>query len=85
MSALMNPETRYVCTSDGVHVAYQVLGEGTPDILFVTSWTSHLEVQWEEPLIASFLVRLAALGRLGLYDKRGVGLSDPVMSTTNRR
>lgn len=75
----MVPETRYALTRDGVHVAYQVLGEPDPDLLFVTSWTSHLEVQWEEPLIAMFLTRLAAMGRLVLYDKRGVGLSDPVV------
>jgi class 3 adenylate cyclase/alpha-beta hydrolase superfamily lysophospholipase len=75
----MGPETRYARTADGVHVAYQVIGTGSSDLLFVTSWTSHLEVQWEEPLIASFLTRLASMGRLALYDKRGVGLSDPVV------
>ena len=43
----MIPETRYAVV-DGVHVAYQVLGDGPLDLVFVTSWVSHIEVQWEE-------------------------------------
>jgi pimeloyl-ACP methyl ester carboxylesterase len=74
----MVPETRYAVV-DGVHVAYQVLGDGPLDLVFVTSWVSHVEVQWEEPLIAAFLNQLASFGRLVLFDKRGMGMSDPVV------
>jgi class 3 adenylate cyclase len=74
----MVPETRYAVV-DGVHVAYQVLGDGPLDLVFVTSWVSHIEVQWEEPLIAAFLNQLASFGRLVLFDKRGMGMSDPVV------
>jgi class 3 adenylate cyclase len=70
------PVTRYASAGD-VQVAYQVVGAGRRDLVFVTSWSSHVEIQWEEPLIASFLTRLGSLGRLVLFDKRGVGMSDP--------
>ena len=70
------PVTRYASAGD-VHVAYQVVGGGPRDLVFVTSWSSHVEIQWEEPLIASFLTRLGSLGRLVTFDKRGVGMSDP--------
>ena len=53
------PVTRYASAGD-VQVAYQVVGAGPHDLVFVTSWSSHLEIQWEEPLIASFLTRRLA-------------------------
>lgn len=74
----MVPETRYAVV-DGQHVAYQVIGDGPLDLVFVTSWVSHIEVQWEEPLIASFLNQLASFRRVLLFDKRGMGMSDAVM------
>jgi len=72
------PETRYAKTSDGVHIAYQVLGEGPPDLVFVPPWVSDIEVQWEEPRFARFLKGLASFSRLITFDKRGTGLSDRV-------
>jgi class 3 adenylate cyclase len=48
------------------------------DVVFVPGWVSHLEVMWELPEFARFLDRLAAMGRLILFDKRGTGLSDRV-------
>ena len=72
------PETRYAKTADGVHIAYQVLGEGRVDMIFVMGWVTNLEVVWEEPAFARFLGRLASFSRLILFDKRGVGLSDRV-------
>jgi pimeloyl-ACP methyl ester carboxylesterase len=72
------PETRYAKTTDGVHVAYQVVGEGPIDIVFVMGWTTNVEALWEEPALARFLARLASFGRLIIFDKRGVGLSDRV-------
>jgi pimeloyl-ACP methyl ester carboxylesterase len=72
-----SPETRYVQNGD-VNIAYQVVGEGDIDIVFVMGWISHLEYFWKHHLFASFLDRLASFSRLILFDKRGTGLSDRV-------
>jgi len=69
--------TRYVKSGD-FNIAYQVVGEGAVDVVFIPGWVSHLEVGWEDPLIARFLRRLASFTRLILFDKRGTGLSDRV-------
>ncbi|MDP9325435.1 MAG: adenylate/guanylate cyclase domain-containing protein, partial [Candidatus Dormibacteraeota bacterium] len=71
------PETRYAKSGD-VHVAYQVLGDGPIDLVFVPGLASHLDLQWEEPLQASFFRQLASFSRLIRFDKRGQGLSDRV-------
>jgi len=73
----MKPETRYA-KSGKVHIAYQVVGEGPLDLVLVPGWVTHLEHQWQEPLQARFLERLASFARLILLDKRGTGLSDRV-------
>jgi DNA-binding SARP family transcriptional activator/pimeloyl-ACP methyl ester carboxylesterase len=70
------PEIRYVQTGDGIHIAYQVLGQGERDIVVVPGLMSHLELLWEDPQMAGFYRRLAALGRLIMFDKRDTGLSD---------
>ncbi len=70
------PQTRYVQTDDGVRIAYQILGRGERDIVFVPGLMSHLELLWEDPETSSFYRRLAAFGRLILFDKRDTGLSD---------
>jgi pimeloyl-ACP methyl ester carboxylesterase/DNA-binding winged helix-turn-helix (wHTH) protein len=71
------PETKYVQNGD-VNIAYQVVGTGPVDIVFVMGWISHLEYFWKHHLFASFLERLASFSRLILFDKRGTGLSDRV-------
>ncbi len=71
------PETRYAKSGD-VHIAYQVVGEGAIDLVFVHGWISHIELIWEEPSLARFLRSLASFTRLILLDKRGTGMSDPV-------
>lgn len=71
------PETRYVENGD-VNIAYQVVGDGEIDIVFVMGWISHLEYFWKHPSFAAFLNRLASFSRLILFDKRGTGLSDRV-------
>jgi len=71
------PDTRYVQNGD-VNIAYQVLGDGPVDIVFVMGWVSHLEYFWKHHLFASFLERIASFSRLILFDKRGTGLSDRV-------
>ena len=75
------PQTLYAKTADGVHIAYQVLGEGPVDLVWVMGWTSNVEAMWEEPNLARFLVALSSFSRLILFDKRGVGLSDRVPET----
>ncbi len=67
--------TQYAKSGD-VSIAYQVLGDGPLDLVFVMGWVSHLDWFWEEPRFARFLRRLAAFSRLILFDKRGTGLSD---------
>ena len=71
------PQTHYARNGD-VNIAYQVVGTGKIDIVFVMGWVSHLEYFWEEPHFAAFLDRLASFSRLILFDKRGTGLSDSV-------
>jgi pimeloyl-ACP methyl ester carboxylesterase/DNA-binding winged helix-turn-helix (wHTH) protein len=71
------PETHYARSGD-VNIAYQVVGGGPIDLVFVMGWVSHLEYFWAEPSFARFLNRLAAFSRLILIDKRGTGLSDRV-------
>ena len=66
---------RYTATS-GVHLAYQVFGDGPVDLVFVPGFISHLEYAWQDPLLARFLRRLSTLARVITFDKRGMGLSD---------
>lgn len=70
------PVTQYARSGD-VHIAYQVVGEGNRDILFVPGIISHLDLWWEDPVASSFFRNLSTLGRLILFDKRDTGLSDP--------
>jgi class 3 adenylate cyclase len=77
----MTPETRYAKLGD-LHLAYQVLGSGPPDILMLDQWFSHMDAQWDVLPLATFRERLATFGRLIMFDKRGAGLSDPVPMMT---
>jgi pimeloyl-ACP methyl ester carboxylesterase len=72
------PETRYAKTVDGVHIAYQVVGEGPVDLVYVSGWISNVDLNWTHPDYARFLRRLGSFSRLIIFDKRGVGLSDRV-------
>ena len=71
------PETVYARSKDG-NVAYQVVGDGPQDLVFIPSWLSNIDAMWEEPSLANFLRRLATFGRLLCFDKRGAGASDTV-------
>jgi class 3 adenylate cyclase len=75
------PAVRYA-KSDDVHVAYQVLGEGPPDIVYVQGAFSHLGVMWELPAFRRFCEQLSSFARLIWFDKRGMGLSDRVQAGT---
>jgi pimeloyl-ACP methyl ester carboxylesterase len=74
------PETHYAQSGD-VNIAYQVLGEGPLDLVYIPGLTHHVELVWENPLQAKLLGRLASLGRLLLFDKRGTGMSDRVVGS----
>jgi class 3 adenylate cyclase len=71
----MVPKTQYAKSGD-VRIAYQVVGEGPFDLVFVPGFISNLDVAWEEPYRARVWNRLAAFARLIMFDKRGTGLSD---------
>ncbi len=73
----MNPQTRYARSGD-VGIAYQVLGEGELDLVLAFPFLSHLDLLWESPPLAHFVRRLASFSRVIAFDRRGVGLSDPV-------
>ena len=73
----VHPKTQYVSSGD-VNIAYQALGRGPVDPVFVMGWVSHLEYFWTEPTFARFLRKLSSFSRLILFDKRGTGLSDRV-------
>jgi len=70
-------ETRYARSGD-LSIAYQVVGEGPFDLVYVPGWVSNIDLMWDEPGYAAFLERLASFSRLIIFDKRGTGLSDPV-------
>ena len=74
------PTTRYA-RSGSVSIAYQVIGDGPRDLVFVSGWVSHLESGWDEPLLAGFRRRLASFSRLIRFDIRGTGLSDSYTRT----
>ena len=69
------PDTHYA-TSGDYRIAYQVVGEGPLDIVLVMGFVSHLDLAWETPPFSAMYRHLSSCGRLILFDKRGVGLSD---------
>ena len=71
----MQPQTHYAKSGD-VHIAYQVIGKGPIDLVFVPGFVSHVEASWQSTTRAKFFNRLASFSRLILFDKRGTGLSD---------
>ncbi|MFO1111571.1 MAG: alpha/beta fold hydrolase [Bradyrhizobium sp.] len=71
------PTIRYV-KGAGAHLAYQTYGSGELDILVMPGFVSHVERAWEHPSCRAFLTSLMPLGRLIMFDRRGIGLSDRV-------
>jgi pimeloyl-ACP methyl ester carboxylesterase len=71
------PPTRYASSGDA-SIAYQVVGEAPIDLVLSLGYATHLDLQWESPLHAAFFDRISSFARLILFDKRGMGLSDPV-------
>jgi class 3 adenylate cyclase/alpha-beta hydrolase superfamily lysophospholipase len=74
---VQRPETRYA-KSGAVNIAYQVVGEGPPDLVLVPGFVSNVDLAWEEPAYARAYERLSSFSRLLLLDKRGTGCSDRV-------
>jgi pimeloyl-ACP methyl ester carboxylesterase len=75
--AAVQPETRYARLGSD-RIAYQVLGQGPPDLVMTTGGFSQIDIIWEDPGIALFLRTLASFSRLILFDRRGTGASDPL-------
>ena len=76
-AAPIGGEVGYARSGD-VRIAYQLVGDGPLDLILVHGWVCTFQPGWENPKLASFYRRLASLGRLILFDKRGTGLSDRV-------
>jgi class 3 adenylate cyclase len=73
----MLPDTRYARSGD-LRIAYQVVGHGPIDLVFVPGFISNIDLIWDDPVFAGFLNRLVGFSRLILFDKRGTGLSDRI-------
>jgi pimeloyl-ACP methyl ester carboxylesterase len=74
----MAPATRYARSGE-FHIAYQVVGDGPIDLVYVPTWISQVEHFWEEPSVARYFNRIASFCRLIMFDRRGSGLSDPTL------
>jgi hypothetical protein len=77
------PETRYA-RNHGLHVAYQLAGNGSVDVVLLTQWFSNIDSRWDVPPPAAFIRRLARFGRVLIFDKRGTCLSDPVPASERK-
>src|ERR1051326_7495602 len=76
-----SPETRYVKSGE-VDIAYQIEGAGPIDLVMFSPWLIPMDAMDEEPSFTRVLRRLASFGRLIRFDRRGVGLSDPVSASS---
>jgi class 3 adenylate cyclase len=77
----MRPETKYARSGE-LGIAFQELGEGEVDVVIAFPYLSHLDLMWENPALMRFLRRLGTFARVIPFDRRGVGLSDPVDGAT---
>jgi class 3 adenylate cyclase/pimeloyl-ACP methyl ester carboxylesterase len=75
------PEVRYASSGE-VEIAYQVLGDGPVDLVWIAGSITHLGVLWEHPGYRHFCEQLASFSRLILFDKRGMGLSERTRAGT---
>ncbi|HWU32216.1 MAG TPA: adenylate/guanylate cyclase domain-containing protein [Marmoricola sp.] len=72
------PKTQYARSGD-ISIAYKVVGDGPRDIILVPGYLSHVELVWEIPQVVHMIERLTTFSRFIMFDKRGTGLSDPVV------
>ena len=70
------PPFSFARRRDGRRLAYQVVGQGELDLVFLFGWPTHLGLLWEDPSFAGFLTKLSSFSRLVLFDRLGDGLSD---------
>jgi class 3 adenylate cyclase len=71
-------DVRYAASRDG-HIAYETFGGGDLELVVAPGPMSHLEVLREQPEAARFLERLGTFARVAVFDRRGMGLSDPLL------
>jgi class 3 adenylate cyclase/pimeloyl-ACP methyl ester carboxylesterase len=76
----MRPTTEYAQSGE-LSIAYQVVGDGPRDILFIPGFVSNVELIWDRPVWAHLITRLSELGRFVFFDKRGTGCSDRTLGT----
>jgi class 3 adenylate cyclase len=77
------PDTYYARAPDGAYIAYQVVGEGSVDLLEQVDWPGNLDMLWEDPDDESWFSELALFSRLILHDRRGIGLSSRNVALPN--
>ena len=75
--AVQPPDVSYARSGD-VAIAYQVVGDGPTDVVFIRGMTGDLLSTWEQPLLARHVEGIAAYARVLMLDRRGTGLSDRV-------
>ena len=82
----LKPRTQYA-QSGHINIAYQVIGEGSMNIVYIPGWVSNIDMMWYNPELSDFLYQLSKVGRVILFDKRGTGLSDRIsdLSTLEER
>jgi pimeloyl-ACP methyl ester carboxylesterase len=71
------PDIRYLKSRDGL-IACQVFGTGDVELVVVPGPLSHLEILWEQPEAQRCLNGLGSFARVAIFDRRGLGLSDPL-------
>ena len=76
----MKPITKYAKNGD-INIAYQVIGHGPVDLIYVSGWISNIDMLWTDSRISTFLNKITRFSRLILFDKRGTGLSDRISAT----
>jgi class 3 adenylate cyclase len=76
VGAGVQPETRYAWLGQD-RIAYQVLGQGPPDLVVTPGSFTHVDAMWEDPAAALMFRRLASFSRLIRFDRLGTGASDP--------
>jgi len=76
------PSTQYAYTTTGIALAFQTYGAGPVDLLYVPTFMSQTEHYWDQPRIARFYERLGEFARVILFDRRGIGMSDPPVAAT---
>ena len=73
------PEVLYAEGHGGL-IAYETFGDGPVDLVHIAGWAQTVEGIWDLPMAERFYRRLASFARVVLFDRRGTGLSDPLLN-----